>query len=80
LAANPPNHQGYNVCYLCGKWIQENEITVDHIVPRSRAPDLRYTFSNLALACGSCNNAKGSKLVNTPKIDLPEDNELQGLW
>lgn len=80
LDAHPPNFEGYYVCYLCGIWVLEKEITVDHIIPRSRAPHLRHVWSNLALCCGSCNNAKGSKVVNVQDEDDREDTELEGLW
>lgn len=80
LAANPPNHEGYYTCYLCRQWIPAEEITVDHVVPRSRAPNLRYDFSNFAFCCGSCNAAKGSKVVNHQQEDYIEDTELDGLW
>jgi len=80
LSHNPPNHQGYYVCYLCGIWVPQNEITIDHIVSRSRAPELRFVFSNLAVCCSSCNEAKGSRSVKILKQELYEDDELEGLW
>lgn len=79
LRLNPPNHEGYYVCYICGVWVLESEITVDHIVSRSRAPHLRYTFSNLAVCCSSCNEAKGSKDIVKQQEEEP-DTELDGLW
>lgn len=79
LHANPPNHQGYYVCYLCSKWVPAGEITVDHVIARSRAPELRFTFSNLAVCCSACNEAKGSRtLVNNQEAQ--EIDELDGLW
>lgn len=80
LDANPPNHQGYYTCYICHRWILANEITVDHIVARSRAPALRYALDNLELCCGSCNQAKGSKAVKPLQITEEEGDELRGLW
>jgi 5-methylcytosine-specific restriction endonuclease McrA len=80
LAANPPNHQGYYVCYLCSKWIPANEITVDHVVARSREPGLRFVFSNLAFACSSCNEAKGSREIVKQQEPKEEKDELEGLW
>lgn len=61
LRENPPNHQGYYECYICGKWVDYSEITLDHIIPRSNRPDLVHDFSNLAPCCYKCNSAKGSK-------------------
>ncbi|QNK82571.1 HNH endonuclease [Nakamurella sp. PAMC28650] len=36
-------------------------MSLDHIIPRSRAPHLRYDFSNLQPSHYLCNVAKGSK-------------------
>ncbi len=69
LKNNPPNFQGYYICYLCHKWVPANEITVDHIIPRSRAPYLRYEDSNLAPCCDPCNKKKASRVVNDQTID-----------
>ncbi len=60
LELNPPNHEGYYECHWCHKWVHYTEITVDHVIPRSRAPQLRYEHSNLVVCCGQCNIEKGS--------------------
>lgn len=65
LKANPPNHQGYYVCYLCGRWIPAADITVDHIIPRSRHTHAIDDPNNLALCCGNCNSIKGSQVYST---------------
>lgn len=59
---NWPNEQGFYICYLCGKWLDQKETTLDHVLPRSRRPDLRYEMSNLMPCCASCNLEKGSKV------------------
>lgn len=59
---NPPNHQGYYICYICGKWVNEEEVTLDHIIPRSRDPKLRYRFDNIQPCCLKCNTQKGSQV------------------
>ena len=48
-------------CYLCGKVLQKNEVTLDHMKSRSSRPDLRYEMDNLAPACWQCNSLKGSQ-------------------
>lgn len=58
---NPPNHQGYWECYICHKWIDESELTVDHMVARSSDPSQRYIQENLRACCWECNGKKGSK-------------------
>ena len=48
-------------CYLCGKILTINNLTLDHVIPRSARPDLRFEHSNLKPCCYSCNIKKGSK-------------------
>lgn len=59
---NPPDHAGYYYCYLCGRAMAQPEMTLDHVVPRSRRPDLRFSGDNLRPCCYTCNNSKGSKV------------------
>ena len=47
---------GYK-CMLCGSL---DDIQVDHIQPRSRAPHLSLTFSNLQVLCKDCNRQKSN--------------------
>ena len=47
---------GYK-CMLCNSI---DEIQVDHIQPRSRAPELSLTFSNLQVLCRDCNRQKSN--------------------
>lgn len=49
-------------CYLCGKILTKKTVTLDHVIPRSRRPDLRYNDDNLKLCCWFCNTKKGSKV------------------
>lgn len=43
-------------CYICGKSLKNEEITLDHIIPKSRGG--KDTLDNLATCCFSCNNLK----------------------
>lgn len=52
--------ESYN-CHYCGKYLLPNELTLDHYIPRSRRPDLRFEFANLVPCCWECNGRKGSK-------------------
>lgn len=63
LLEHPPNHEGYYFCYICGRAMTREEVTLDHMESRSRRPHLRYDENNLAPCCGPCNNEKGSLSV-----------------
>jgi len=59
-------------CQYCGtkppnkrtaiRWMEENALTFDHVVPRSRGG--KTTWNNIVTACFKCNAKKGNK---TPK-------------
>ena len=46
---------------LCGYCEERCRGEVDHFHPKSRDPDLVYSWSNLVLACHDCNHAKGNR-------------------
>jgi 5-methylcytosine-specific restriction endonuclease McrA len=58
-----PNHQGYYVCYLCGRWI--DYLMAEHMNSKARRPDQRTDKDNLQPTCADCNKEKGSKNANT---------------
>jgi 5-methylcytosine-specific restriction endonuclease McrA len=60
LRDNPPNFEGYYVCYICSKWILAADVTLDHVIARSKRPDLLTDMTNLRPCCGLCNSMKGS--------------------
>ncbi len=45
-------------CQYCHKTLPSSELTLDHVVPRSRAGET--TWENLVACCHHCNNRKGS--------------------
>jgi len=47
-------------CQFCGSKPRRDDMTIDHIVPRSRGG--RSTWENVVLACTSCNKRKGDRL------------------
>lgn len=53
---HPPPYQ----CHYCHKYLEKRETTLDHKIPRSRAPALRHDFDNLVPCCWTCNGLKGS--------------------
>ena len=47
-------------CQYCENFFSTNELTFDHVVPRSRGG--RSEWSNVVTACSSCNLKKANKL------------------
>ncbi|MGQ0675825.1 MAG: HNH endonuclease [Rhodospirillales bacterium] len=47
-------------CQYCGEKYVANDLTFDHIVPRSRGG--RTMWTNVVTACGTCNLSKGSRI------------------
>src|ERR1700751_1921015 len=48
-----------NNCQFCGRVFPGSELTLDHVVPRSRGG--RSSWENLVACCYSCNNSKGDR-------------------
>ncbi len=46
-------------CQYCGNIYKTNQLTFDHVIPRSRGG--RTSWDNIVSACKSCNTRKGSK-------------------
>jgi 5-methylcytosine-specific restriction endonuclease McrA len=49
-----------NKCSFCSTTIN---LTVDHILPRSKFPEKALEVSNTQILCLSCNSSKGNKLI-----------------
>lgn len=64
------NPADYYTCYLCGKSLLKQDVTLDHIKPRSGHPSLRHELSNLAPCCWECNNKKGSQSLDNYKKSI----------
>lgn len=66
----PPRHVKFNrrnifvrdryTCQYCGQVPKEDDLTIDHIIPRSRGG--HTVWENVVLACTSCNTKKGDRL------------------
>ena len=52
-------------CQVCGKLIRrKSDLTIDHILPRSKHPQLALERSNMRVLCRSCNSRKGDRLLS----------------
>lgn len=51
----------HNSCQYCGSVLPAAELTLDHVVPRSRGG--LSTWENLVACCHSCNRKKGNHLL-----------------
>lgn len=63
-------------CQYCGKQFSMNDLTIDHIIPRSRWLDFHKkkepvtNWLNVVCACRWCNNKKGNKLLEETDMKL----------
>lgn len=56
------------LCQYCCKALENNQITLDHIVPKHHGG--KTTFLNCVVACYSCNNKKGARLPDQANMKL----------
>ena len=49
-----------NCCQYCGTVLSANELTLDHVIPRSRGGN--SSWENLVACCHGCNRKKGNRL------------------
>jgi 5-methylcytosine-specific restriction endonuclease McrA len=57
-----------NTCQFCGCVFPSSELTLDHVVPRSRGG--RSTWENLVACCYRCNNSKGDRTPEEAGLKL----------
>jgi 5-methylcytosine-specific restriction endonuclease McrA len=55
-------------CQYCHKTLPSSEMTLDHVIPRSRAGE--STWENLVACCHRCNNRKGSRTPDEAGMKL----------
>ncbi len=55
-------------CQYCGKKGGAGELTLDHVLPRSRGG--ATSWENLVAACRPCNNRKGNRLPEEAQMPL----------
>jgi 5-methylcytosine-specific restriction endonuclease McrA len=57
-----------NMCQYCGDHFSTSELSVDHIIPRSRGGDT--TWENVVCACIACNVRKGGRTPREANMRL----------
>lgn len=57
-----------NVCQFCGKHFPAAELTLDHVMPRSRGG--HSSWENLVACCYDCNNRKGNRTPEEAGLQL----------
>jgi 5-methylcytosine-specific restriction endonuclease McrA len=57
-----------NRCQYCGKRFPTSELSLDHVVPRSRGGDT--TWENIVCACVACNVRKGGRTPTEAHMHL----------
>jgi len=55
-------------CQFCGRVFPASELTLDHVVPRSRGG--HTDWDNLVACCHACNNLKGDRLPAEAGVEL----------
>lgn len=55
-------------CQYCGERKPTQELTFDHVIPRSRGGKTEWT--NIVMACESCNSVKADKTPREAKMKL----------
>jgi len=53
-------------CQYCGEQFKTQELTFDHVIPRSRGG--RTAWTNVVAACQDCNTLKGNKMPHECKM------------
>jgi 5-methylcytosine-specific restriction endonuclease McrA len=51
-----------NTCQYCGDPMPPSDLTLDHVIPRSRGGN--STWENLVACCHSCNRRKGNRMLH----------------
>lgn len=57
-----------NTCQYCGHIFSPGELTLDHVVPRSRGGP--STWENLVACCKTCNHKKGNATLGESNLSL----------
>jgi len=62
-----------NSCQYCGKQFLSEDLTMDHVVPKSQGG--KKSWKNIVAACKPCNQKKGSRTPEQAGMELLKDPE-----
>lgn len=59
-------------CQYCGKYLSQNQLTYDHVIPKSRFKSCQKSTSwtNIVTACRKCNSVKANKTPQEANMKL----------
>ena len=57
-----------NICQYCGNRFSDKELTLDHVLPKSRGGN--NSWNNLVAACRKCNQKKSNRTPKESGMDL----------
>jgi|TARA_Y100000114_G_C11658234_1_gene277703 hypothetical protein len=63
-----------NRCQYCGNIFRSVDLTMDHVIPKSRGGDKNWT--NIVASCKKCNCTKGSRTPEEAKMPLVKKPEI----
>lgn len=61
-------HRDNNICTYCGNSFNKSELTIDHIVPKSRGGT--NDWKNIITSCKPCNGKKADKTPNEANMKM----------
>lgn len=65
-------------CQYCGKRFREKDLTMDHVLPKSRGG--KSTWKNVVAACYPCNHTKGDRLPSECRILLKREPQMPSAY
>lgn len=71
-------HRDQRRCQYCGTEPKPDEITIDHIIPKSKGG--KSTFDNCVLCCVKCNLKKGNRTLKDSGMRLRKQKLVNGIW
>tara|TARA_A100001515_G_scaffold60605_2_gene47683 strand:- start:1028 stop:1528 length:501 start_codon:yes stop_codon:yes gene_type:complete len=57
-----------NVCQYCQNRFKQEDLTIDHVIPRSKGG--KHQWDNVVAACKPCNQKKGSQYLSDSNMSL----------